>query len=104
MNTRRNFLKKGALAGMGMMMLPELVRAAVNRENGVNAPKISLKNSRVILFQGDSITDCGRKRESNVCNVHEQLGSGYPLFTATQLLKTHADRQLKIYNRGVSGN
>ena len=26
------------------------------------------------------------------------------MFTATSLLKTHADKQLKIYNRGISGN
>ncbi|MDR2138388.1 MAG: SGNH/GDSL hydrolase family protein [Tannerella sp.] len=104
MNTRRDFLRKGALAGMGMMMLPELARAVVNRQNGMNAPKISLKSEGVILFQGDSITDCGRNRENNVCNTFEQLGGGYALFTATQLLKTHADKQLKIYNRGISGN
>lgn len=87
-----------------MMTLPELARAVVNRQNGVNAPKIGLKSERVILFQGDSITDCGRNKENNVCNTFEQLGSGYALFTATQLLKIHADKRLKIYNRGISGN
>jgi lysophospholipase L1-like esterase len=86
------------------MTLPGLAGAVVNRQNGANAPKIALKNEGVILFQGDSITDCGRNRESNVCNTFEQLGSGYALFAATQLLKTHAGRQLKIYNRGISGN
>ncbi|MDR1676361.1 MAG: SGNH/GDSL hydrolase family protein [Tannerella sp.] len=104
MDTRREFLKKGALAGMGMMTVPGLAGAAVNRPHGVKAPKIVLKNESVILFQGDSITDCGRNRENNVCNTFEQLGSGYVLFTATKLLKTHADRRLKIYNRGISGN
>ncbi|MDR1336587.1 MAG: SGNH/GDSL hydrolase family protein [Tannerella sp.] len=104
MNTRRDFLKKGALAGMGMMTLPGLAGAAVNGRNGANAPKIALKNDSVILFQGDSITDSGRNRESNVCNTPEQLGGGYALFTAAQLLKTHADKRLKIYNRGISGN
>jgi lysophospholipase L1-like esterase len=87
-----------------MILAPELARAVVKEQNGVNAPKIGLKKDGVILFQGDSITDCGRNRENTVCNTFEQLGSGYALFTATQLLKTQAALQLKIYNRGVSGH
>ena len=104
METRRNFLMKGALAGMGMVTLPALAKAVVNNQNGVNAPKVVLKTDSVILFQGDSITDCGRARDKNVCNTIEQLGNGYALLTATQLLKTHAAKQLKIYNRGISGD
>lgn len=104
MNNRRDFLKKGAITGFSLMMLPELVKAVVKEQNGVSAPKLQLKRDSVILFQGDSITDCGRSRDNNICNTFEQLGSGYALFTATQLLKIHADKQLKIYNRGISGN
>ncbi|MDR2919076.1 MAG: SGNH/GDSL hydrolase family protein [Tannerella sp.] len=104
MNNRRDFLKKGTMAGLSLMMLPELAKAVVKEQNGVSAPKIQLKKDSVILFQGDSITDSGRNKESNICNTFDQLGSGYALFTATQLLKTHADKQLKIYNRGISGN
>jgi len=104
MDTRRDFLKKGAMAGFSMMMLPELAKAVVKEQNGVTAPKVQLKKDSVILFQGDSITDCGRNRENNLCNTFEQMGSGYALFTATQLLKIHADKQVKIYNRGISGN
>lgn len=104
MNNRRDFLKKGTMAGLSLMMLPELAKAVVKEQNGVSAPKIQLKKDSVILFQGDSITDSGRNRESNICNTFDQLGSGYALFTATQLLKDHADKQLKIYNRGISGN
>jgi lysophospholipase L1-like esterase len=104
MTTRRDFLKKGALAGLSLGMLPELAKAVVNEQNRTAAPKINLKKDCVILFQGDSITDSGRNKESNDCNTLNQLGNGYALFTATQLLKTHADKQLKIYNRGISGN
>lgn len=92
------------MAGLSLMMLPELAKAVVKEHTGVSASKIQLKKDSVVLFQGDSITDCGRNKENNVCNTFEQLGSGYALFTATQLLKTHADKQLKIYNRGISGN
>ncbi|MDR0844635.1 MAG: SGNH/GDSL hydrolase family protein [Tannerella sp.] len=104
MDTRRDFLKKGAMAGFGMMMLPELAKAVVKEQKGTVAQKIGLKKESVILFQGDSITDCGRNHDNNRCNTYEQMGNGYALFTATQLLKTHADKQLKIYNRGISGN
>lgn len=104
MSSRREFLKTGAMAGLGLVMLPELAKAVVKEQTGESAPKIRLEENSVILFQGDSITDCGRNKESNVCNTLDQLGNGYALLTATQLLKIHADRQLKIYNRGISGN
>lgn len=103
-NSRRDFLKTGALAGIGALMIPEFVSAAVKEKTIVHAPKITLKKDSVILFQGDSITDCGRDKNSNRCNTFEQFGSGYVLFTATQLLEKEAAKQLKVYNRGVSGN
>ncbi|MDR0758450.1 MAG: lysophospholipase, partial [Tannerella sp.] len=68
MNTRRNFLKKGVWGGLSLAMLPELAKAVVNEQNGVSAPKTGLKQNCVILFQGDSITDCGRKREATGSN------------------------------------
>ena len=86
-NSRRDFLKKGALAGFSALMIPEIAKAAVKENTSVHAPKINLKKDCVILFQGDSITDCGRDRNSNRCNTMEQFGSGYVLFTATQLLE-----------------
>lgn len=51
-----------------------------------------------ILFQGDSITDCGRSRE-----VLTDVGNGYPY-----LVRAHygLDKpgQFEIVNRGISGN
>ncbi len=51
-----------------------------------------------ILFQGDSITDCGRKRED-----FYGLGTGYPL-----LVKAHLGyeepNEYEVINRGISGN
>ena len=104
MNTRREFLKKTAFAGAGLAMLPEITQAVVSKQNAVNQQTISLKNDSVILFQGDSITDGGRKRESVSHNNIDQLGYGYALFTAASLLSSHADKKLKIFNRGISGN
>ena len=51
-----------------------------------------------ILFQGDSITDCGRSRE-----VLTDVGNGYPY-----LVRAHygleKPGQFEIVNRGISGN
>ena len=104
MDTRRDFLKKAVLAGAGMAVLPEIAHAVVSMQNTVNQKTVSLKRDAVILFQGDSITDGGRRKESNTFNTLDQLGNGYALFTATSILAKHADKQPKIYNRGISGN
>ena len=104
MNPRRDFLKKAAFVGVSVAILPEIAGAAVSGQNSINQKKVTLKKDSVILFQGDSITDCGRKKESVTCNNIDQLGFGYTLFTATSLLAKHAEKQPKIYNRGISGN
>lgn len=57
-------------------------------------------NSATIVFQGDSITDCGRNREETAPNAG--LGSGYVSLLASELLKRQPE--VKTYNRGVSGN
>ena len=53
-----------------------------------------------ILFQGDSITDCGRSRENPAPN--EGLGTGYPHLIAAQLCADSTEYE--ITNRAVSGN
>jgi lysophospholipase L1-like esterase len=58
----------------------------------------------VILFQGDSITDCGRDRAVVGPNRADGFGTGYPLLIAARLLSEHPDAGLSIFNRGVSGN
>ena len=58
----------------------------------------------VILFQGDSITDCGRDRAVADPNRADGFGTGYPLLIAARLLSEHPDAGLSIFNRGVSGN
>ena len=104
MNTRRDFLRKGAFAGLGMLTMSELAKAVVSKQNGNVSPKIKLEKDSVILFQGDSITDMFRKYDCNQCNTPEQMGMGYALFAASTLLSDYPDKQLKIYNRGVGGN
>ncbi|MEM7014660.1 MAG: lipolytic protein G-D-S-L family, partial [Verrucomicrobiota bacterium] len=66
---------------------------------------ILLKKGDVILFQGDSITDAGRDRKTQgQANNGRMLGRGYPHHIAGDLLEQHRDLDLKIYNRGISGN
>lgn len=103
-DSRRDFLKKSVLAGAGALLIPELAKAAVREQTAVGASKITLKKDAVIMMQGDSITDAGRDRANNTANSTQMLGGGYSLFIASQLLTAHADKQPKIYNRGISGN
>ena len=61
-----------------------------------------MKKGCTILFQGDSITDAGRSYEVAVPNA--QLGFGYAMLAAAQLTGSYPEKELKIYNRGVSGD
>ncbi len=60
-----------------------------------------MKN-QVVLFQGDSITDCGRGRDTELPN--DQLGAGYPAMVAARLRADRPGEDLRFFNRGISGN
>ena len=89
--SRRDFV---AVAGAG-------VAAACTRHVSVG---VEPAHGSTILFQGDSITDAGRDRNQAAPNAGGALGNGYPLLLAAVLLKQWPDRDLRIFNRGVSGN
>ena len=61
--------------------------------------------SRTILFQGDSITDCGRARIeiTDPAYLRSGLGPGYPYLIAARLLCDRG-RDFNFYNFGISGN
>jgi lysophospholipase L1-like esterase len=103
---RRNFFRKTATAGAAALLIPEIVNAAYSKNAFANTClQLHLSKYDIILFQGDSITDAGRKWEDeNNPNQISMLGTGYPLFTAASILANHAGKELKIYNRGISGN
>ena len=63
-----------------------------------------ISHSDVVLFQGDSITDCGRSRERPGPNSGDALGRGYVFFTAAKLLADFPGGSLQVFNRGISGN
>jgi lysophospholipase L1-like esterase len=102
-SSRRNFLKTTSLASAGLLAIPQIVSAAYSGE-ATKKKKITISKEDVILFQGDSITDAGRKKDDPSVNTVSALGNGYALLAASDLLFKYADRNLKIYNRGISGN
>ncbi|MBE6972581.1 MAG: lysophospholipase [Ruminococcaceae bacterium] len=53
---------------------------------------------KTILFQGDSITDCGRDKSDP-----GSLGNGYAMLAA-KLLEEKYPGQFEFINRGISGN
>lgn len=57
--------------------------------------------SKLILFQGDSITDCGR---TGSANPSENLGMGYPFFIAARLRADRLGEEIDVVNRGISGH
>ncbi|HAK55952.1 MAG: SGNH/GDSL hydrolase family protein [Vicinamibacterales bacterium] len=60
--------------------------------------------ARVILFQGDSVTDVRRDRERAEPNDPQALGGGYPALAAAELLSGAPEAGWRCYNRGVSGH
>ena len=57
------------------------------------------KENSVILFQGDSITACGRNREDP-----DSLGDGYVNLIMETLSDRYSQSNLKFVNRGISGD
>src|SRR5256884_1618483 len=93
---RRRVFVATATALAGAALRPAAARA--DRPAGRTA------EGMVVVFQGDSITDCGRNRTVADPNAPAALGSGYPLLVTAAALAAHPDRGLRFYNRGVSGN
>ena len=58
---------------------------------------------KTIVFQGDSITDCGRNREADI-NTPGHLGLGYVNSIAGRLLLDDPAAMYRCVNKGISGN
>ena len=98
MYARRGFLKKAVFGAIGVAGATSAYPyPIVNNGN----PK---GMGRVILFQGDSITDAGRNRGNYYANHSRGLGNGYVNLIVSELLGKSPDADLKCYNRGISGN
>lgn len=101
MNNRRSFIKSAAIGTLATLAIPEIASSAFAAASG---RKVSLSNDDIVLFQGDSITDAGRDKKRLDPNITSAMGSGYALVAGSKLLNDHVDKNLKIYNRGISGN
>ncbi|MDE0570220.1 MAG: SGNH/GDSL hydrolase family protein [Verrucomicrobiales bacterium] len=92
---RRSILKNSILSGACASFLSKNAKANTKK----------LAKSSTILFQGDSITDAGRdRRTEDRANHSGMLGRGYPHAIAGQALAKLPQKNLKIYNRGISGH
>jgi len=100
-NSRRNFIKKAALGAVASVSIPAIVSAATSEPKG---KKITLQKNDVVLFQGDSITDWGRKKDEPNPNTFGAFGGGYAYVAAAGLLSQYPEKNLQVYNKGISGN
>ena len=57
-----------------------------------------------ILFQGDSITDCGRAAAPAAGYSNGGRGPGYAGLVAARTMRDHPARDWNFINRGISGN
>ena len=58
-----------------------------------------------ILFQGDSITDCGRRTGGGCGYETDGVGPGYPGLIKSRILRDRPDRDdIEFVNRAISGN
>ena len=100
---RRGFLKTSALGAAALASLSGIAEANA----AVRGKEVRVAKHDVILFQGDSITDAGRSRDTgktDVANNQPGLGNGYAWLAASQLLVDRPADGLHIFNRGISGH
>lgn len=86
---KRTFLKTGLMASL---------------VNPFSFASLPADGHQTILFQGDSITDAGRDKAQYYPNSASGMGTGYVHMACSSLLEKFPDRNLRIYNRGISGH
>ena len=97
-NSRRDFVRKLALTGLVTFSLPKLGPFA---NTSIDTPMSNDGNGLVFLFQGDSITDGNRGRNTDPNHV---MGHGFAFSIASRLGADFPEKKLTFYNRGISGN
>lgn len=93
--TRRRAVQ--GLLSAGALALSPAANAAAD-------PQGALRPGAVILFQGDSVTDAGRNKTKPGAFEDKALGNGYAALIAGELLAENPGLELRIFNRGISGN
>ena len=105
-HSRREFVRAGVgvtAAGFAALTAVDGL-VADDQAPASKSGKSLIAPGETILFQGDSITDVARNRNSSDPNSQPALGGGYAWLAAAELLVDMPDAKLKIYNRGISGN
>lgn len=103
--SRRKFFVKWAVGTAALASIPAIVSASVAPSKSKGSKKYSLFNEGdTVLFQGDSITDAGREKTRELPNNPASFGSGYAFLAASSLLNALPEKELILYNRGISGN
>ncbi|RIH63209.1 lysophospholipase [Mariniphaga sediminis] len=101
--SRRKFFGRSVAGVAGLASIPAIVSASIAPEKKNN--KFSLfEKEGTVLFQGDSITDARREKEKELPNNPQSFGSGYAFLAASFLMNALPEKNLTIYNRGISGN
>lgn len=98
LNSRRDFVKKVALTGLATISLPKMGALATTFTAN---QKSNEGNGLVFLFQGDSITDGNRGRNTDPNHI---MGHGYAFSIASRIGADFPEKKLAFYNRGISGN
>lgn len=103
--SRRNFFLKSAVGAAALTSIPAIVSASIPYNGDKSKEKYTLfGNGNTILFQGDSITDAGRDKEKELPNVARSFGLGYAFLASSALLNALPEKNLVMYNHGISGN
>lgn len=96
-NSRRKFIRGMALTGAAFCLTSVESFAASSSSKSIK----TLKNGAVILFQGDSITDGNRGRNTDPNHI---MGHGYAFSIASRVGADYPEKKYQFYNRGISGN
>jgi len=109
--SRRKFITNAGIGAATVSGLPLMLgsckdagRSDNSNEKLARALGNFFSQGDVVLFQGDSITDAGRDKKNEYPNNAHSFGPGYAYIIASTLLRTLADKNLIIHNRGISGN
>jgi len=101
---RRQFLHQSIWGlGLGLGMSWPAVESLAAPADRRQSPRRGVEG-RVIVFQGDSITDAGRSRDDQAPNQAHSLGHGYAALAAAHVLGEQPTAQWQCYNRGISGD
>ncbi|MEO1624029.1 MAG: SGNH/GDSL hydrolase family protein [Bacteroidota bacterium] len=94
------------MASFAFLSAPQMIQAALSAElsSDLDFTASAEEAGRVLLFQGDSITDAGRSRAHYYPNQAAGMGGGYVYQIVSHLLGRYPEQGFRCYNRGISGH